>query len=56
MRKKFPVLKRFRSDWAMAEMLKQCLKNWRSKAKLQQVNGATGEVSVGTSRDGSPEF
>jgi hypothetical protein len=45
MRKRFPILKRFRCDWATAEMLKQCLRNWRSKAKLQELNGDNEVVS-----------
>ncbi|KAG8773375.1 hypothetical protein FRC19_011841 [Serendipita sp. 401] len=45
MRSKFPILKRFRSDWATAEMLKQCLKNWRSKAK------ALGDVPESSGSD-----
>jgi hypothetical protein len=58
MRKSFPVLKRFRSDWATAEMLKQALKNWRSKARLQETNGTTRAASVESVpiRELSPEF
>ncbi|KAG9020530.1 hypothetical protein FS842_007220 [Serendipita sp. 407] len=62
MRKRFPVLKRFASDWVTVEMLKQCLRNWRAKAKANadiirnDSNDDTDNVNMANSRVGSPEI
>lgn len=56
MRKQFPLLKQFRSDWVTAEMLKQALRNWRSREKRGYVNKIEMErVNFASSYEGTPE-
>ncbi|KAG8829171.1 hypothetical protein FRC17_007020 [Serendipita sp. 399] len=62
MRKKFPILKAFASDWVTIEMLKQSLRNWRAKAKADDEelgmgsNVIVNDEEIANSRIGSPEI